>query len=97
SGAGGGTALAAQALAAGALLVLMLRREGSLARDVIVLALVATSLLLATSLRGWTITGHDIQDEFLAFRLTNDAQHWSMGAFESAYNACLSVNILPAV
>ncbi len=45
-----------------------------------VLALVAASLLLATSLRGWTITGHDIQAEFLAFRLTNDAQHWQMGA-----------------
>ncbi len=59
--------------------------------------LVATSLLLATSLRGWTITGHDIQAEFLAFRLTDDAQRWQMGALENAYNACLSVNILPTV
>ena len=57
----------------------------------------ATSLLLATSLRGWHITGHDIQAEFLAFRLTNDAQHWQMSALPSAYNACLSVNILPTV
>ena len=95
NGAGGGMALAAEALAAAALLVLMLRREGALGRDVRTVFLVAAGLLLATSLRGWTITGHDIQAEFLAFRLTNDAQQWHMGALENAYNACLSVNILP--
>ena len=61
------------------------------------LALVATSLLLATSLRGWYITGHDIQAEFLAFQLTNGAQHWRWARCENAYNACLSVNILPTV
>ena len=95
--AGGAIALVAQALAAAALLALMVTREGSLWRDVRAVFLVATSLLLATSLRGWTITGHDIQAEFLAFRLTDDAQRWQMGALENAYNACLSVNILPTV
>ena len=54
-------------------------------------------LLLATSVRGWSITGHDIQAEFLAFRLTNDGQLWQMSSLENAYNACLSVNILPTV
>ncbi|WP_027861327.1 DUF2206 domain-containing protein [Marmoricola sp. URHB0036] len=95
--AGAGFALVGQALAAAALLALMVTREGSLWRDVRSLFLVATSLLLATSLRGWTITGHDIQAEFLAFRLTDGAQRWQMGALENAYNACLSVNILPTV
>ena len=37
------------------------------------LALVATALLLATSLRGWQITGHDIQAEYYAFSLTDGA------------------------
>ncbi len=97
NGANGSVALVAQALAAAALLALMLRREGSLGRDVRSLALVATSLLLATSLRGWGITGHDIQAEFLAFRLTNGDQHWQMADLQNAYNACLSVNILPTV
>ncbi len=97
NGASGGVALAGQAVAAAALLALMLRREGTLGRDARTLALVSTSLLLATSLRGWSITGHDIQAEFLAFKLTNGDQHWQMGALENAYNACLSVNILPTV
>jgi uncharacterized membrane protein len=97
NGAGGAVALVGQALAAATLLAVMLTREGSLWRDVRCVFLAATGLLLATSLRGWTITGHDIQAEFLAFRLTNDAQRWQMGALENAYNACLSVNILPTV
>ena len=54
--------------------------SGSLAATSASLGLVAAGLLLATSLRGWTITGHDIQAEFLAFRLTNDAQNWEMSA-----------------
>lgn len=97
NGAGGAMALAAQAVGAAALLAILLSRSRSLGRDVWTLGLVAAGLLLATSLRGWVITGHDIQAEFLAFRLTNDAQNWELGALPSAYSACLSVNILPTV
>ena len=96
NGAGGGVALTALVVAAAAVLVLLARPAG-LARDCWVLGLVAAGLLLATSLRGWHITGHDIQAEYLVFRLANDAQHWQMGALRNAYNACLSVNILPTV
>jgi uncharacterized membrane protein len=95
--AGGHVALAAHMSAAAALLALMLRRDGTPGRDARTLALVATSLLLATSLRGWHITGHDIQAEYLAFTLTNTNQLWSMSVLKNAYNACLSVNILPTV
>ena len=80
NGAGGAIALVAQVLAAAALVVLMLRPEARSAATPARLALVATSLLLATSLRGWGITGHDIQAEFLSFQLTNDDQHWQMSA-----------------
>jgi uncharacterized membrane protein len=97
NGQGGGVALLSELLAAGALLALMIRRDLGTARDARVVALVAASLLLATSLRGWGITGHDIQAEFLSFRLTDAAQHWQMSALKNAYNACLSINLLPAV
>ncbi|MGN6132581.1 MAG: hypothetical protein ACTHOK_19800, partial [Nocardioidaceae bacterium] len=96
NGAGGGVAYTAVVLGAASLL-LLLRRPGGLARDCWSVGLVGAGLLLATSLRGWHITGHDIQAEYLVFRLTNDAQHWQMGALKNAYNACLSVNILPTV
>ena len=96
NGAGGGVALAAHLLVAAAVLAL-LRREGTLGRDLRVLYLVGAALLLATSLRGWGITGHDIQAEYYAFSLTNDAQHWSTDVLQNAYNACLSVTILPTV
>jgi uncharacterized membrane protein len=58
--------------------------------------LLSLALLLMTSLRGWYVTGHDIQTEYRAFQLTYGAGRWDMGAFRSAYNACLSITILPA-
>jgi uncharacterized membrane protein len=59
--------------------------------------LLALTLLLMTSLRGWFISGHDIQREYFAFQLTKDAGMWSMAAFQDAYNACLSITILPTM
>ena len=67
-------------------------REGVIA---VVLYLVAAALLLATSLRGWYVTGHDIQQEYLVFQLTDFHGRWNIGYFHNAYNACLSLTILP--
>jgi uncharacterized membrane protein len=67
-------------------------------RDSVVSAsvyLLGLSLLLATSLRGWYITGHDVQREFRVFQLTKDHGVWNIGSFRDAYNACLSITILP--
>ncbi len=98
NGAGGTVAWAAEALAAAALAVLLLNRTRTdLGRDARVLTLVAAALLMATSLRGWHITGHDIHSEFYAYSLTNAGQLWSTDLLENAYNACLSVTILPTV
>jgi uncharacterized membrane protein len=58
---------------------------------------VALGLLLLSSLRGWYITGHDIQREYGVFQLTYIGQHWSIAAFRNPYNACLSINLWPAV
>jgi uncharacterized membrane protein len=57
--------------------------------------LLSLSLLLATSLRGWYITGHDIQSEYRVFQLAKDNGVWNIGTYHNAYNACLSITILP--
>ena len=53
--------------------------------------------LFTTSLRSWYITGHDIQREFYVFQLTNTHQVWNMAFYQDAYNACLSITILPTM
>jgi uncharacterized membrane protein len=57
--------------------------------------LLSLALLLMTSLRGWYVTGHDIQTEYVAFDLTYSHAHWDFGSFSNAYNSCLSITILP--
>ena len=61
----------------------------------IVVYLLGLSVLLSTSLRGWYVTGHDIQHEYTVFQLTKDHGVWNIGSFRDAYNACLSITILP--
>lgn len=58
---------------------------------------ISLSLLFMTSLRGWYITGHDIQREFGVFQLTKNASLWNIAAYRDAYNACLSITILPTI
>jgi uncharacterized membrane protein len=59
--------------------------------------LLSLSLLLMTSLRGWVVTGHDVQREFRMFEMAAGQGVWSVESFRSAYNACLSVTILPTI
>ena len=61
----------------------------------VVLYLLSLSLLLMTSLRGWFVTGHDIQTEYQVFQLTLAHGRWTIANFHNAYNACLSITILP--
>jgi uncharacterized membrane protein len=61
----------------------------------IILYLVSLALLLMTSLRGWYVTGHDIQLEYGVFRLAETHGRWNIGLFRNSYNACLSITILP--
>ncbi len=55
------------------------------------------SLLLMLSLRSWHISGSDIHDEFKVFQLTKYFGHWSMTNIQHAYNACLSITVLPTI
>jgi uncharacterized membrane protein len=78
-------------------LLLLLRwqrqvRDGMIS---VTLYLLSLALLLMTSLRGWSVTGHDIQVEYRVFQLAEAHGHWSISYFRDAYNACLSITILP--
>ncbi len=97
NGAGGQVSLAALGvvLAVAAVLFRWRHRVGD-GTVAVTLYLLSLALLLLTSLRGWYVTGHDIQTEYRAFQLTYGTGRWDMATFRSAYNACLSVTILPA-
>ena len=58
---------------------------------------IGVASLFTTSLRSWYITGHDITQEFYVFQLTNSHHLWNMAFYQDAYNACLSITILPTV
>jgi uncharacterized membrane protein len=58
---------------------------------------IALAMLLMTSLRGWYTTGHDIQEEYRVFELTKSHGDWDIARYRNAYNACLSITILPTM
>ncbi|HSX42658.1 MAG TPA: glycosyltransferase [Candidatus Saccharimonadales bacterium] len=58
---------------------------------------ICLTVLLGTSLRGWNITGHDIMQEYQVFELTLRHAAWHMSYYQDAYNACLSITILPTI
>ena len=98
NGRGGGMTLAAL-VAAAALLVLLFacRKRLNPATIPVGVYFVGLAMVLMTSLRGWLITGHDIQREFRVFQLTSVNNDWEMSRFQDAYNACLSITILPTM
>jgi len=96
NGLGRGVSLTALVVIAVLLLVLMLRhRVFSVAVLELGIFLASAALLLLVSLRGWNITGHDIQSEYKVFTVALDAGRWHAGSAATAYNACLSITILP--
>lgn len=59
--------------------------------------MISTSLLLMGWLRSWYVSGMDINVEYHIFQLIKENFHWSMSLFRHAYNACLSVSLLPTI
>ena len=96
NGLGGGVSTVAL-VAVAALLLLVLVRRGRYPAAVLGCGLYAASLslLLLVSLRGWYITGHDIQREYEYFQLTLGGSRWNVAAYPNPYNACLSITLLP--
>jgi uncharacterized membrane protein len=98
NGYGGGVTLAMLVVALGVLGLLAFRAERLTTATVMTTVyLVGLALLLMTSLRGWYTTGHDVQREYLVFQLTKARNGWDMAAYPDAYNACLSITILPTL
>ncbi|MFJ5922056.1 hypothetical protein ACIQF6_05515 [Kitasatospora sp. NPDC092948] len=84
-------------LVVAALLVMLVVRRRRWPTGVVELGLYlgSASLLLLNSLRGWYITGHDVQREYEFFRLALGGSLWSINTYPDAYNACLSIVLLP--
>lgn len=55
------------------------------------------ALLLVSSMRSSHVLGWDVNAELQVFRLTQTAAYWSMSHMQDAYNACLSITLLPTV
>jgi uncharacterized membrane protein len=84
-------------LAAGLMAFLLYRKKLSSIYPYAILA-VGLSVLLSTSLRGWFITGHDIQHEFYVFQNVSKNSYWNPSKpLGDPYNACLSITILPTI
>ncbi len=58
---------------------------------------IGLSILLMTSLRGWILSGHDVLMEYHVFEITKEHLNWSMSYLQDAYNACLSITMLPTM
>jgi hypothetical protein len=101
-GGGPGPTEAAFAVAAAALAVTTLGAPGhprNPATEQVVATtvyLLAATVLLATSLRGAGVTGHDIKVEYRVLADTLERGAWRPGGLFAAYNSCLSITTLPA-
>ena len=85
------------AIAFYSLLLVLLRDEIAVDLFPYAIFFIAMASLFTTSLRSWYITGHDIEREFYVFQLTNTHHIWNMAFYQDAYNACLSITILPTI
>ncbi|GHO98526.1 hypothetical protein KSF_085740 [Reticulibacter mediterranei] len=79
------------------LLLVLLRHKIPLSLYPFTLFFIGMALLFTTSLRSWYISGHDIEREMYVFQLTNTHHFWNMAWYRDAYNACLSITILPTI
>ncbi|HET9516268.1 MAG TPA: hypothetical protein VFO77_00930 [Actinoplanes sp.] len=98
AGGGAGPAVAALAVGTvaflGAVVAARAHRTGAAA---VVVYLLGAAVLLATSLRGAGVTGHDIKIEYRVLMDTVTAGSWSPGGPYPGYNSCLSLTVLPAL
>ena len=79
------------------LLLILLRNRIPVDLYLYALFFMGLACLLTTSLRSWYITGHDVEREYYVFQLTNSHHLWNMAFYQDAYNACMSITILPTI
>lgn len=94
-----GSVTVAMLILAGLIIVAVFswRRHLNESTIMVTIYLLSLSLLLMTSLRGWFVTGHDIQREFRVFDIASSHGVWDMALYRDAYNSCLSLTILPTI
>ena len=64
----------------------------------ITLVSMSLALLLMYSMRSWHLLGFDINNELRVFTYTLKSQRWLMSSYpHEAYNACVSITLLPTV
>jgi uncharacterized membrane protein len=96
NGYGGAVSVLASVLGGALLLLLSVkRRKYHLTALETGLYAATLALLLLASLRGWFITGHDVQTEYLFYRMALGGEYWDVSTYRHAYNACLSITLLP--
>lgn len=79
------------------LLILLLFEKINLSVIPISVYSIALSILFNISLRGWNINGTDVLTEYKMFQVTLNNSHWAMSSILHAYNACISITILPTI
>ncbi len=96
---GNGNIILAMLIGIALYFVMLLRKASTLGKSTVPTALffLSLSLLFMTSLRGWYITGHDIQREYRVFEVAKNSGIWSIKTYTDAYNACMSITVLPTV
>lgn len=57
----------------------------------------ALAILLAYSLRSHYVSGWDVNQEYYAYMTTYSRHFWSPSTYQNAYNACLSITMLPTI
>lgn len=95
NGFGSGVSMTAMAVIVATLLLLLFKRRYADGAVELGIYFAAAGILLLTSLRGWLVTGHDIQTEFAFFSDVLSSGRWQPGQSQNAYYACLSVTMLP--
>jgi len=59
--------------------------------------MIGLALLLSGWMRSWFVSGSDISLEYWVFQMTKNNSIWELSNFNNAYNAMLSINILPTI
>lgn len=61
----------------------------------LILYSIALTVIIMGAGRGAFLSGTDVSKEYYLFSLTQQVGHWSPSLYHDAYNACLSINLLP--
>lgn len=83
---------------AGVLVMLLISRKELKPLYPYALYMIALGVLLSTSLRGWSVTGHDIVHEYQVFHTVASDNLWKVVTeHKNPYSACLSITMLPTI